>query len=582
MSLIFKQISFKNFLSFGNKLTTIKLDKNEATLIFGENGMGKTTILESIYFSLFGKPFRSIKKSELINSINQKELYTELEFSYDNENYTIKRGMKPDIFEIYKNDTLINIDGAMKDYQTILNRMIGVDSKIFSDTIFISSKNYTPFLKLKASDKRNFIENVFGLKEFSFISDELKINRSLSLTKVSDLQKDIAHQVSLLEMGEETNEKTSSNNDILIKETDDKIKEEKTAGKKLSTEKKKIDKWLKGSDVENKLEIIEKKVEKTAEDISLYKSFISKNKNEIRRMKDEQEFFTNNTSCPQCKQPLDKKSEFLEKYLYELGLNISVQEGDLEFNLEDIGSLTQKKTSNIEEYNKLNKNYLKATQRLSDISNSINNHIRNIKSLEHTLMSLNDKNDSELIDVSLFKKKISNFKEELTEKDTRVDRIKTLIKMMGKDGIQKFVISKYLPMMNNLTCKWLGVFGANYRILFDSLFNVKIVARGYENLSYGSLSSGEEQRLNISLLFAFNELSRMKNSINTSILLLDEVGDTSLDETGLNGLFLAFEHFKENGISIFNISHRSELKDRFDNSIKVNKNSNNFSEIEIC
>ena len=579
MSLIFKKISFKNFLSFGNNITTIELDNQLSTLIYGINGSGKTTIMEAIYYNLIGKPFRDIKKDELINTANQKELYTELSLEFNKDKYLIKRGMKPNIFEIEKNGKLVEMDASIKDYQKVVNNLIGVDAKTFSDTIFISSKNYTPFMTLKASDKRNFIENVFGLKEFSAISDELKIDRSLTTNRVSDLHKDIDHQTSLLEMGQETNEKTSSNNSVLIDETKADIAEEKKQGKKASTETNKINKWLIESDVKKEILIIENNIINFNNDISKHKTLVSQSEIELRRLFKEQEFFTNNSSCPQCKQSLDKSSNFLKKYLKELKQEIVCNQSNIIENADEIGRLETLMDEKVEERNKLNVNYSKASSRLLELGNNISNHIRNIKRLEATLIKLNEKNTDELIDVLTFENKIKEFNLDLTEKDTKLENIKTLIQMMSDKGIKSFVISKYLPTVNQLANKWLGLFNADYRIKFDSLFNISIIARGYEKLSYGSFSSGETQRVDLALLFAFHEISVMKNSMNMSILLLDEISDKSLDTAGLEGLLMAFEFFKSKGISIFNITHRPEIKDRFDRSIKVYKEK--FSKIEL-
>lgn len=579
MSLIFKSIKFKNFISFGNQITEIELDTNENILMYGENGAGKTTIMEAIYYALQGKPYRNIKQAELINTTNTKELYTELILQKNEDVYLIKRGMKPNIFEIELNGKEINMDSKIKDYQRIIDDLIGVDSKTFSDTIFISSKNYTPFMALKASDKRNFIENIFDIKKFSNISDQLKIQRSLTTTQISNAKKDIENQENLLNQAIEINKKINDDGKEEIKECEIKLSEINKKLKELNAENKKIETWLEKTDIKNDCKTKKDELQQFSDCIRTSSMFVADFESKLEAHEKEYKFLKKNDICPTCHNAIDGNSEFFKKYISELvtsAKNLKIELNNEKANLE---KLTNSFKELNDEIDKLEKQMKLADDRIYDIERDVKSLKMNKYDLEKTIKSLSEKTDNKLIETESIKNKIKEFNKEQNKFDVKYDRLIKLINMMGDKGIKRFVVEKYLPILNSLVNKWLQIFNANYRVKLDNTFKLTIIARGYETLSYHSFSSGENQRIDLSLLFAFYELSKQKNSMDMSLLLLDEISDKSLDKDGLDGLLLAFEHFKEKGMTIFNITHRPEMKDKFDKSIRVYKDK--FSKIDI-
>ena len=725
----FTKLRFKNFLSFGNKFTELKLDTNHATLITGENGAGKTASLEAFYFVMTGKPFRKIKKDELINTTNKKELLVELEFTHEKHNYLIKRGIKPNIFEIYRDNNLVEQDAATKDYQQILENILGLDSKTLGQSIFISSKNYTPFLKLAASDKRSFIENVLDIKIFSQILEQLKIKRSVHKETHQSLEYELESARGNLKLAQESNEKFSTNKKEQITSLEKSINDEKTQIKNGEASIEKILNWRKKTDIENIISNLEdninthhKNLDSTIKQINsemkdefdkLYssKTTLSKELDELKEKenalggekanlineqdkqiteikhdtdrkkqvlqdafkshKKENElkqaeitnkiskntekilFFENNSVCPTCEQEISTKNDAIHLIITEIkALNqqyqddIKASEKDIierEKKLEKIINKTQKecdvevekiskkyqkliddtmkqiedlilernkfikqidgvdtkikqhsekvsnktsvekeKTSKIisdltEKKSKQEQNFKTSEVKINEHNSSINSSKRLIQSYESQIAELqNDK--KELVDIKPIQKKVTEYQKNIESSEYKKETIDMMIKMLGDKGLKSYIIKKYIPTLNELVNKHLEMFGATYRLSFDENFDINIHARGYEKLQYGSFSSGEEQRVDIALLFSFIELGKLKNSINCNTLFLDEIADVSLDSFGLDGLFMMFENMKKQNQTIFTISHRPELKDRFDEAFEVRK-VNNFSQL---
>jgi DNA repair exonuclease SbcCD ATPase subunit len=719
----FTKLRFKNFLSFGNTITEINLDSNLTTLITGENGAGKTTAMEALYFAITGKPYRKIKKEHLINNINNKELYTEVEFNHDNHEYVIKRGIKPNIFELYRDVKLIDQDAATKDYQKILENLIGIDADTFSKTIFISSKNYEPFLKMNAADKRNFIENVLNIRIFTEILDQVKIKRSLQAEKHNEIEFRRKNTIDKKNVAIESNEKYSQNIDQEIKDLNDKIKAEQSGLSDFEDELKRIEAWLEKNEFQSKIDELKQSINterekektiyesvttlfeekqsklsaelKTRKDSYLeinakqVKLFSSHNKleseydslvrthtaalkeieqtinNDIVNLKNAKEteniykqqeldkilehkkFFGNHTVCPQCQQEINPDNKNMADILKKIDKDIDALEKSIAANNKEVtkrvkeleNTLKQQKNEIDEKYQTLkaeckerietsskemarieeslntlnlevgaielklqtldNEKKQMINYRRSEISTAINEieekmkpiqanidkankrqqEINNCKSKIDTAIEmyqarieeLSKTDKKELVDISKFDKELVEIEKELVASDYYKETINEMIKILSDKGIKSYIVKKYIPTLNQLTNKYLEIFSAPYRISFDEQFDINIASRGYEKLGYGSLSSGEEQRVDLALLFAFYELGKLKNSINSNILLLDEISDKSLDKAGLDGLFMIFETMKTKGMTIFNISHRPEVKDRFDKAFEVNK-----------
>lgn len=663
--MLFKKVRFRNFLSFGNTWTELKLNSNNTYLVTGENGSGKTTALEAFYYGMTGKPFRKIKKEELINTFNKKELLVEIEFEHNGSEFTVRRGIKPNIFELYKDGKIVDTDASRKDYQKTLENLIGVDSDTFANTIFVSSKNYTPFLKLNASDKRNFIENILNLKLFSEMVDELKVQRGVVKEKLALIENNISNTNDKLEIAMEAN--TKSNNDDLnrleklendcvainkeIEDLNIKLKEQKELLLKENLEAK-IEK-AKNELVENDNQVkniyneYEKKrfdinaelIKLINEDETSKRNFdheLADKKNEckmtytklqtennhyqsrINEKLDKMEFYKKNDICPTCQQPISVCNDNIKVLLKNMETDIESDKEKIELNIIQFKSLKQEyivfeNNLKIELEKKLAKNKILETEkqsaidRLMDEKNkkiaevaiakkaieiSINNlnenkrflqgkvdEIANSIKIQNMLLSKNNFTINELknrkkvetIDTEPFKKTLERLAGEKLETETLYSDILDMVEILSDKGIKTYIIKKYIPQLNEKVNKYLEIFSAKYRIAFDENFDINIFARGYEKLSYGSFSSGEEQRLDLSLLFAFYELGKLKKSINTNVVFFDEISDKSLDADGIDGLMNIFNSLKRNGKTVYNISHRVEMQDRFDRTINVTK-----------
>ena len=671
----FKNIRFKNFLSFGNAFTEMNLSDNHTYLITGENGAGKTTALEAFYFGMTGKPFRKIKKSELVNTINKKELLVEITFEHNGSEFLVKRGIKPDIFELYKDGKLVDTDSSRKDYQKTLELLIGVDSDTFANTIFISSKNYTPFLKLNASDRRNFIENVLNLKIFSEMLEELKVKRGIQKEKLTDIEYNKKSNLEKLYLAEESNRKFNENSEERIKKLEDDIHELETTKIVFEDKLKKIEKRIEESDFDKRIEEAEEKLEKFNEEndseIEKFNAVIDRLNEDIRNaqseatnmvieydrnlselkiesktkytdlnnsieklkeknkeLKEKIDFFSNNSICPTCGQKINIHSNqhtVVLDNVNDMKFQIAVNEENIEIFKKDINDLkqqfknqqneleiTQKQRMDIinskineivsekKEKELEKKNFIESTsmnqiklskvlndiqyERLELINQKVNveKDIRNNQSMvekyRKDISDLQKQKSKPMIDIEPFKLKDKEYDIQKAETENLYNNILDMINILSDKGIKSYIIKKYIPILNEYVNKYLEVFSAKYRIAFDENFDIEIFARGYEKLSYGSFSSGEEQRLDLSLLFAFYELGKMKKSINTNVIFLDEISDKSLDSDGIDGLMNIFNTLKRNGKTVYNISHRVEMQDRFDVTLKVNKKM--FSKIE--
>jgi len=562
----FKLIRFKNILSFGNQMTEFRLDTNETILITGKNGVGKSSVLETIFFAMTGKSYRNVPKPNLINNKNRKNLLVELEIEHAGKNYLIRRGLKPNIFEIIRDGKLIDEDASIRDYQKQLETILGIDHKTFKQTIMMSSRHYTPFLDLKPNDKREFIEQIFSLKLFSDMNDFIKRKIQNTKQNIKGLNKDIEHAVYNLQVLKNINTKQLSNNKfqkqglldaIEILESESAVWEEEITEKRVSRKEN-----------EEKMEILRDKIkfkEQIIKKIELIEYKINQYQNRIS-------FFEDNDSCKSCGQQIDE-----------------------EFKTKTIQEQESKKSENIDKLDNLTEG-LKA---LEVINTKLSGVIRIVNSIRQDIMVLKSKQDGNEYNINDKKdyiNKIDNI--DLINKDEFLELNITLIKlrkdhkhlenflkytkitleMISEKGIKKFITSKYVPILNNLLNRYLKYFSAPYSVIFDEELEEKIIARGYDDLGYGNLSAGEKQRLDTSLVFSFLELCRLKNTVNTNLLILDEVMDQSLDAAGIDGIIKIFDEMKLQNYSIIVVSHREGMNENFDKVFEVSKKK--FSSIE--
>jgi DNA repair exonuclease SbcCD ATPase subunit len=561
----FHRVQFKNFLSFGNTLTEFRLDQNKVILIKGTNGNGKSSVMEAIYFAFCGKPYRNIPKGKLVNNINKKNLLVILEFEHLGNEYKIKRGIKPNVFEIYKNDELVNEDSNIKDYQKQLESMIGIDSKTFKQTIMISSRFYTPFLSLTKAEKRDFIENIFSIKVFSEMNDYLKKKNNILKQKGKELEMTLGHIESNIEIIKEFNEKQlkqieTKKADITkvmstLEEDNLEIQDQiQRNNNKLSDLNSKIqelqNKIKQKSDINKKLDLLEYKIQNHDEKIR---------------------FYSNTNICQTCEQEINK--ELANKKIKEEQDYIQEKKEQLN-KIEKALKVIQKIEKQIQEIsnecNTINSENI-------TLQNNIKNNKNKIQELKSEYNEIVQESNLENNDIESYYAEHKKTKKDLANTEKMIKYINQTLTLISEKGVKKYIIDKYIPILNQSLNEYLQIFEASFSVMFDSEMQETVIAGSRGDLTYENLSSGEKQRLDSALLFSFLDLCKNKNSVNVNLLFMDEVLDQSLDQNGIDGIMSVFKTMKQRGYSIFVVSHKANAQENFDQVININKKR--FSEI---
>lgn len=566
----FKAIRWKNFLSTGNYFTSIDITKRPTTLIAGENGAGKSTVLDALTYCLFGKSFRGTNIPQLINSVNDKDCIVEIGFEIGENEYLVRRGHKPKIFEIYKNGKLIDQNSNAKDYQTMLEEQIlKMSYRSFCQVIVLGSSNYVPFMKLSTADRRAVVETLLDIDIFSAMNTIIKSRLSQS----KDSIKDIDYKVDIVRTKIETQEK-------LIKDiqsrSDDAIEAHQS---EIQISEEDIDR------IEKEIESIEGKIEKLLDvsqgktevqtEITDTKASIRDSKRDTKAIKESIEFYETNDTCPACSQKID--ADHKDKMISGMKDTIDQQNKNqktLQGKLDDA-------SARLEEVEKV----LSAIRVFEE---EIRTRKGNITSTKKYISKL--KTDIERTITE--RGKIEEDKEEMKKlavegKDLVCERMRLLrdknnyevASILLKDtGIKAKIIKHYLPIMNRLINQYLKSMEFFVTFELDENFNETIKSRHRDEFSYHNFSEGERLRIDLSLLLAWREVATLRNSTNCNLLILDEVFDSSLDAVGTDEFLKILKGFGKNN-NIFVISHKSDqLHDKFDGTIRFEK-KNNFSKI---
>lgn len=569
----FTNIKYRNFMSTSNTDISIQLDKIPKTLIVGDNGVGKSTLYLALYWGLFGKPFdTSLKNDQLINSLNKKNMLVEVEFSIGTINYKIVRGLKPVKFEIYINDELKPQEAATKDYQKfLLINILKMSEKTFRQIVILGSSQHVPFMRLKAAERRSVIEDLLDIQYFSIMSDIVKKRVSGIKDSYTKLVTEINTLDNTIELNQKRVDELNNHNDNIISEN---TKEQVRLGNEQyeiqnniiipnQTKLRELDNEKLSSDL--------KSIKQKNINITQVRSQIFNNKtNTISKV----EFFHKETECPTCEQSIQEehKDSVLSLYKnkiveYETGL----EKADLL--LKDISikiDYIEEQFTLIESYN-------------TNIRNADNNII-NIQStldrldLQNTKLSESvdtDKDEKELlISRDKLKELISNRNEIVTQ----LRYFSTIVEMLKDGGIKTKIVNQYVPIINMLIQKYLDILEFNVEFTLDDEFKETIKSRGRDNFSYGNFSDGQKIRIDLALLFTFREITRMKNSASSNLLIMDEIGDNSMDAEGVDDL-VKIINGTENS-NIFIISHNSKLIEQFDDSIEFIL-KNNFTQVKF-
>lgn len=569
MKILFETIRYKNILSTGNIFTEIKLNKSATTLITGENGAGKSTILDAIVFALYGKSHRKINKNQILNTVNAKELLVELEFSIESSSYLIRRGLKPNIFEIWKNKILINQDAASRDYQVYLEEnILKLNYKSFCQIAILGSATYVPFMDLTPGARREIIEDLLDIQIFSTMNILLKEKISLLKTTIEETKFKLELTTSKIESAKENSDSIRKLREVEVTKIKEKIKDQII---KLDEEIIIIDK-LESSVTEYLTTIEDKAVLKKK--FETYKNL--KTDLEYKKTAFEKEliFYHNHDNCPTCKQGIgvDFKSHIvIEKE--EKKLELETAAAKIKSNLDKFTARLDE-ISGIED--KINKLHLE-----------IGDHKAQVRYLKSTLQSCktdleNAQKDVKEVDITKIKEYNKLLTEIQTEQNELLDQRETLgvaAAMLKDTGIKTQIIKQYTPIINKLINKYLSAFELFVDFQLDDNFNEVIKSRFRDTFSYSSFSEGEKLRISLAILLAWRSVAKLRNSASTNLLLMDEVLDGSLDTLGVENLIDTLKTLNSDD-NVFLISHRGDsFGEKFDSHIQFEK-VKNFSRIK--
>ena len=560
--ILFKKIKWKNFLSTGNHFSEIELIKNSTTLIVGQNGAGKSTVLDALTFSLFGKPFRKINKSQLLNSVNEKDCVVEVELSINDIEWKVVRGIKPNIFKIYRDDNCLDQFSNANDQQKWLEQnVLKMNYKSFTQIVILGSTNFVPFMQLSAPNRRDVIEDLLDIKIFSsmnnIIKDEIKIVRDEIRTL--DLKK------------ESLNDKVGMQENF--------IEELESRGKERIEEKRKKSKAL-GDEIcvamlqnEHKEDQVfglteeQEKVTGATKKLRELGNLKGKISSKVSTITKDHKFFTDHTVCPTCGQDIE------EEFRINKIADAQTKAKELQSGYKELEEAIENEEERERQFTALSKEITKLTHGISQNNTHISGCQRQITDLESEIQALTSK----LADRNTEHEKLESFKENLAKTYEALASKKETIRyhdfsysLLKDGGVKTKIIKKYLPLINQQVNRYLQMMDFYINFTLDEEFNETVQSPIHDNFSYASFSEGEKMRIDLALLFTWREVARFKNSVNTNLLIMDEVFDSSLDGFGTEE-FLKIIRFVIKDANVFVISHKTGMDDRFDDVVRFEK-----------
>jgi len=564
----FQYVKYKNILSTGNVFTQIDLDKNKSTLIVGENGAGKSTMLDAICFALYGKPFRKVNKPQLMNSINNKELHVEVAFKTGGKAYVIKRGIKPDLFEVWRNNELINQDAAARDYQTYLEEhILKMNLKSFGQVVVLGSSTFVPFMQLPAQQRRDIIEDLLDIQIFSTMNVLLKDHASNNKTLINDIKHDIDMLEHKIESAKEHNESIKKIKEVEVSKLKTKLKEQIAY---IEDEQSKIDELMQSVTALTNSIADKQSVKDKIQDIKDADRELS---NRLKSLQKDIAFYTDHDNCPTCKQGIEHefKSQTIEESTTKSAeieterKELKDRQVGLETRVGEIDEVELKISSTNLEMSEHNANYKLAMKTCKGIK----------KELEQAEKEVEEIDNTKIQELSL---ELLTRHDEQTIAFEQKEIITVAANILKDGGIKTRIIKQYIPVMNKLINKYLASMDFFVDFQLDENFGETIKSRFRDTFSYASFSEGEKLRIDLSLLFTWRAVAKLRNSVSTNLLIMDEIMDSSLDNAGTEE-FLKIINEITSDSNVFIISHKGDqLFDKFDNVIRFEK-VKNFSRI---
>jgi DNA repair exonuclease SbcCD ATPase subunit len=568
----FKVLRYKNILSSGNAFTEIQLNSSSTTLIIGENGAGKSTLLDALAFVLYGKPFRNINKPQLLNSVNQKNLVVEVEFSNGHSEFLIRRGMKPNIFEIFQNEKLINQTATSRDYQQYLEKdILKMNFKSFSQIIVLGSATFVPFMQLVPASRREIINDLLDMQIFSVMHILLKDRNSQNKEhfKQNEYKTDLTTEK--LKLQQKHKETLLQNNQDLIHKKQTQIQEYELLIETSSKEKEEVSTEL--TVLLEKSNVYETSLTKKTE----YESVLDKLYRNLDKLRKEDDFYLKTDACPTCQQTIDpifketKRAKIIEKSQEMVQVVPKLDE----------------KVKNLQTIIEMYKNVIDQIKVLRNNIISKDSNILHYQSfiaqLRAEISELSEKNENvqELADNILILK--NDLKQLTQEKKDIIEEqklFKIALEMLKDTGIKSLIIKQYVPIINKLVNHYLQLFDFFVQFELDENFNEKIKSRFRDEFSYASFSEGEKKRIDLALMLTWRSIAKLRNSVNTNLLIMDEVFDGSMDGDGVDNLINMIRTVCKDD-NLFIISHnRSAMLDKFERVISFKKQGN-FSKMTV-
>ena len=560
--ILFKKIRWKNFLSTGNQYTEVDFTKNKTNLIIGTNGAGKSTVLDALTFSLFGKPFRKINKPQLINSVNEKDCKVEVEFSIGTTEWKVVRGIKPAVFEIWRNDAALDQSAASLDQQKWLEQnVLKMNYKSFTQIVILGSSTFVPFMQLSAAHRREVIEDLLDIKIFSSMNTLIKekIRSSKEEIKVLELKKEslldkVKMQQSFIEELENRGKKDIDDKNTSIMSLTEEVgylMDENTSIEEPLYE------YIREQD----------KLVGYAEKLRKLGNLKGKISQKVSTITKEHKFFTENTVCPTCTQSIE------EVFRINRINDAQSKAKELQSGYKELEEAIKEEEERERQFTALSKEISKLTNGISQNNIKINGLRRQIRNLEREIQTLTENlanRNSEHEKLESFKDNLKTTYDELASKKDTINYYDFSYSLLKDGGVKSKIIKKYLPLINQQVNRYLQMMDFYINFTLDEEFNETVQSPIHEDFSYASFSEGEKMRIDLALLFTWREVARMKNSVNTNLLIMDEVFDSSLDGFGTEE-FLKIIRYVIKDANIFVISHKTGLEDRFESVIRFEK-----------
>ena len=560
--IIFKKIRWKNFLSTGNQFTQVDFLEYQTNLIVGTNGAGKSTILDALTFALFNKPFRKINKSQLVNTTNEKETLVEVDFEVNKREYVIRRGIKPNIFDIQVNGELLHREADDRTNQKILEEnILKVNYKSFTQIVILGSSAFVPFMQLTAPNRRDVIEDLLDIRIFSsmnnFLKDKVRIEKeqikSLNLKKDNIKDKILMQENFMRELEEQGKTSVKSSKDKIVTLLED--------SEYCSNSNEELE--VKVSDLTKEQE----KLSGSSQKLLKLNNLKGKITQKVSTITKEHKFFSENVTCPTCTQTIE------ESFRLNRINDVQSKAKDLNKGLKELEETIESERERERLFTKLSKEITKLNNGISQNNTRISGFQRQIRDLESEIQRITEQSknrNTEHEKLNEFRENLQKTFENLADKKTEINYYDFAYSLLRDDGVKTKIIRKYLPFINQQINRYLQMMDFYINFTLDEEFKETVQSPIHEDFSYASFSEGEKMRIDLALLFTWREVARVKNSVNTNLLIMDEVFDSSLDGFGTEE-FLKIIRYIIKDANIFVISHKTDLLDKFESVIKFDK-----------